>query len=63
MISSKVFLIGLVLALIGVIAIEAVTCPIDNFTMSWTGRSKTDSGKMLHEYKCPSGHVTWVVQQ
>jgi hypothetical protein len=55
--------------LIGAIAImfassvyAAVTCPIDNFDMYFTGKSKTEMGKLLYQYKCASGHITWFVQ-
>ena len=39
-----------------------VICPIDNFSMMWTGQTQTEWGKMLYQYKCPGGHITWVVQ-
>ena len=39
-----------------------VTCPIDDFAMYFTGKTKVVSGKMLLQYRCPSGHITWVVQ-
>jgi hypothetical protein len=41
-----------------------VKCPIDNYSMYFTGQTQIDtvSGKLLYEYKCPMGHVTWVVQ-
>ena len=39
-----------------------VNCPIDNMSMWFTGRTTTEMGKLLYEYKCPNGHTTWVVQ-
>lgn len=38
------------------------SCPIDGMTMIFTGKTQSDSGKLLQEYKCPRGHVQWVVQ-
>lgn len=40
----------------------SVTCPIDNMSMIFTGKTRVEMGKMLYEYKCPTGHVTWIVQ-
>ena len=37
-------------------------CPIDGSGMYFTGKTKTVSGKLLYEYKCPQGHISWVVQ-
>ena len=34
-------------------------CPICNGTMMWTGKTKTEWGKLLKEYKCPVGHIEW----
>jgi len=39
-----------------------VSCPLDGMTMTLTGRTMSDSGKILQEHKCPRGHVQWVVQ-
>jgi hypothetical protein len=43
-------------------AYAAVNCPIENFSMYFTGKTRTEMGKLLYEYKCPNGHVTWIVQ-
>lgn len=40
----------------------SVTCPIDNTGMIFTGKTRVEMGKLLHEYRCPVGHTTWVVQ-
>jgi hypothetical protein len=37
-------------------------CPIDGNTMMWTGKTRFEYGKMLKEYRCPAGHVSWVVE-
>lgn len=39
-----------------------VSCPIDGMSMIFTGKTQSDSGKILQEYKCPRGHVQWVIQ-
>ena len=39
-----------------------VSCPIDGMSMIVTGKTQSDSGKILQEYKCPRGHVQWVIQ-
>lgn len=39
-----------------------MSCPIDSMGMYFTGNTRIEMGKLLYEYKCPSGHVTWVVQ-
>ena len=52
--------VGVVIA--GACYAAVVICPIDNSTMYFTGKTTTEMGKMLWEYKCPSGHKSWVVQ-
>ena len=54
-------LLGLAGAVIAAAAYAAVSCPIDNGGMYFTGSTKTVGGKLLKEYKCPQGHTTWVV--
>lgn len=39
-----------------------VSCPLDGMSMTFTGKTQSDSGKILQEYKCPRGHVQWVIQ-
>lgn len=55
---------GLFLSIVltGIMYMNGVECPLDNMSMYFTGKTRTEMGKMLYEYKCPSGHVTWVVQ-
>lgn len=50
-------------ALLGVstLAFAAINCPIDGMSMYFTGKTKTEMGKLLKQYKCASGHITWVV--
>jgi len=57
-------LAGLVLASVAVATLEPMSgaCPIDGGGMYFTGQTKTVSGKLLYQYKCPQGHTTWVVQ-
>ena len=38
-------------------------CTYDNMNMVFTGNTKTEWGKLAKEYKCPSEHVFWVVEQ
>ena len=45
----------------GAFAVSA-TCPIDNLSMMWTGKTRVEMGKMLYEVKCVQGHTSWVVQ-
>jgi len=40
----------------------SVNCPIDQMSMYFTGKTTTEMGKLLYEYKCPNGHTNWVVQ-
>jgi len=37
-----------------------MSCPIDGSSMFFTGKTTTEMGKLLKEYKCASGHTTWV---
>ncbi len=34
-------------------------CQYDGNSMFFTGRTKNEWGKLLKEYKCPSGHTEW----
>ena len=40
----------------------SVKCPIDKYDMYFTGKTRTEMGKMLYQYKCPNGHIYWIVQ-
>jgi len=62
MIKRKVILAVLGISLIGAAIAQSIQCPIDKGNMVFTGNTKIEMGKMLKEYRCPSGHVTWVVQ-
>ena len=53
--------IALVSVAVGAFAVSA-TCPIDNLSMMWTGKTRVEMGKMLYEVKCLNGHTSWVVQ-
>jgi hypothetical protein len=50
------------LAFAGVAVASSVSCPIDDMSMYFTGKTRTVDGKLLYQYKCPRGHTTWVVQ-
>ena len=39
-----------------------VLCPIDNGQSYFTGKTTVESGKLLMQHKCPSGHLFWVVK-
>ena len=41
---------------------QTISCPIDGLMMYFTGETRVEMGKMLYKYRCPQGHVTWVVQ-
>lgn len=44
------------------LAAQGVTCPIDDSSAIFTGKTRTDSatGKLLKEYKCNrNSHVFW----
>ena len=59
----------LVLALViilffsGIAFAESYNCQYDNSSMYFTGSTKTEWGKLAKEYRCPSGHSFWVVEQ
>lgn len=58
---SKIVIAALGLAFVTA-AYASYSCPIDNSGMYWTGQTRAEMGKLLYEYKCPSGHVSWIVQ-
>lgn len=54
--------LGLVAIAVTSLALAAdVKCALDNNSMYFTGKTKTEMGKLLQEHKCPLGHVVWVV--
>jgi hypothetical protein len=62
MVTRKVALAIIGISLVGAAIAQSIQCPIDKGSMFATGRTKVEMGKMLYEYRCASGHVTWVVQ-
>lgn len=36
-------------------------CPLCNGSMMWTGKTQFEYGKMLKQYRCPAGHIFWMV--
>jgi hypothetical protein len=58
----KPLLAVVIVAVAAVAYATGVSCPIDEQNMYFTGKTKTEMGKMLYEYKCSSGHIAWVVQ-
>lgn len=62
-VTRRAILLGLILALAGVLGAFQVQCPVDGFGAYFTGRTRVDpvTGKLLQEYKCPNGHLFWVV--
>ena len=59
----KKCLIAMVLiVLAATVYAEWIKCPIDSLVMTWTGKTRTEMGKMLHQYKCVNGHIQWIVQ-
>lgn len=39
---------------------QDVACPSCSMTMTWTGETKTEWGKLFKLYKCPAGHAYWI---
>jgi hypothetical protein len=35
-------------------------CQYDSNSLMWTGKTKTEYGKILKEYKCVTGHIYWL---
>lgn len=59
--AKTVAVIALILASAAALA-DTEYCPIDNLGMYFTGKTRSESGRLLYEYKCPRGHTTWVGQ-
>jgi len=55
---------GLVLASVAVATLVPMSgpCPIDGGSTYFTGQTKVVSGKLLYQYRCPQGHINWVVK-
>jgi hypothetical protein len=39
---------------------DSPSCQYDGSSMYFTGKTKTEWGKLLKEYKCPTGHIVWM---
>ena len=59
---SKLLISSAFIALAAIAYAATVTCPIDKGGMYFTGKTTTEMGKLLYQYKCPNGHTTWVVK-
>lgn len=35
-------------------------CPVCSNPAGWTTKTKTENGRVFHEYRCVAGHVHWV---
>ena len=58
---SKILVAAVIIAASVAAYAASVKCPIDNFDMYFTGKTKSEMGKLLQEHKCANGHVAWVV--
>jgi hypothetical protein len=57
------FVLAILIVAVMVVFAETYRCQLDNGTMYFTGNTKTEWGKLAKEYKCPSGHSYWIVEQ
>jgi hypothetical protein len=55
----KALLLGSLLLSLSCLAGSNPICPIDDYEMYFTGKTKVVQGTLLGEYKCPQGHKTW----
>ncbi len=53
-------LFATILLLSGDLLAQDVGCPSCSISMYWTGKTKTEWGKMFKLYKCPAQHAYWV---
>ena len=64
---KKKLVVSIVLLAIAALIAFAVPnnkkCALCNNTMIWTGKSKTEWGKLVYEMKCPIGHISWEVDE
>jgi hypothetical protein len=62
---KKTFVLAFVILMIATVTAFAATyrCKYDNSTMTWTGNTKVEWGKLTKEYKCPVGHTSWIVEE
>lgn len=37
-----------------------LNCSIDNTSLTFTGKTKSEFGKLLKEYRCVRGHTYWI---
>jgi hypothetical protein len=58
----KVAAVTLAIGLASSALAQAVRCALDNYSMYFTGETRQEMGKLLLEYKCAAGHVTWIVK-
>jgi hypothetical protein len=57
----KRLMLAVLLAFLAVTAwATSVKCNIDNGALHQTGKTKVESGVMLYEHQCPSGHSFWL---
>lgn len=43
------------------VAVYAASCPVDNSSARFTGKTATDklTGTLMYEHECPRGHKFW----
>jgi hypothetical protein len=41
----------------------SLKCSIDNFNLYFTGKTRTEMGKLLYEHKCATGHTYWLTSE
>ena len=58
----KKYVIGILVALSVMCGVASASekCASCNGSMYFTGKTKTDWGKLFYMYKCPSGHAWWI---
>ena len=48
------------LAAFAVLMFAEPKCPVDDNSGYFTGTTRSVSGVLMKEYKCPQGHIYWV---
>ena len=59
---KRIFIIMLVVLMflaVATVVMAWVKCPVDGFSMYFTGSTRVDFGHLMKEYKCPVGHTYW----
>lgn len=57
---ALVLLMALLITLAAVACPAMANCPVDDLDSVFTGVTRSVSGRMFAQYRCPSGHRFWV---